>query len=122
VLSRRQKAALAALRGAAAPGCSLPCALGPAAGRALEILCSAPAPKTGAGNPEGSCPLAMPLTTADIGNQLLMDSTVSLQEIEARITARVFAAVHQPERGPAVRAVLEQLLAVLDATRPDGVI
>jgi hypothetical protein len=40
----------------------------------------------------------------------------------ARITARVFAAVHQPERGPAVRAVLEQLLAVLDDTSPDGVI
>lgn len=65
----------------------------------------------------------MPLTTANIGIQLLMDiSTVSLQEIEARITARVFAAVHQPERGPAVRAVLEQLLTVLDATSPDGVI
>jgi hypothetical protein len=66
-------------------------------------------------NLEGSCPLAMPLTTADISVQLLMDSTVSLQEIEARITARVFEAVHQPERGPAVRAVL-------DATRADGVI
>ena len=73
------------------------------------------------GNPVGSCPLAMPLTTADIGIQLLMDSTVNLQEIDARITARVFAAVHHPERGPAVRAVLEQLLAVLDAT-PDRVI
>jgi hypothetical protein len=74
------------------------------------------------GNPEGSFPLAMPLTTADIGIQLLMDSTVNLQEIEARHTARVFAAVHHPERGPVVRAVLEQLLAVLDATRADGVI
>jgi hypothetical protein len=31
----------------------------------------------------------MPLTTADIGIQLLMDGTVSLQEIKARITARV---------------------------------
>jgi len=30
----------------------------------------------------------MPLTTADIGIQLLMDSTVSLREIKARITAR----------------------------------
>ena len=77
---------------------------------------------SGAGNPVGSCVLAMPLTTADIGTQLLMDSTVNLQEIEARITARVFAAVHQPERGPVVRAVLEQLLLVLDATRADGVI
>ncbi len=28
----------------------------------------------------------MSLTTADIGIQLLMDSTVNLQEIEARIT------------------------------------
>jgi hypothetical protein len=42
--------------------------------------------------------------------------------IEARVTARAFAAVHQPERGPAVRAVLELLLAVLDDTSPDGVI
>lgn len=58
----------------------------------------------------------------EASNRLLIDSTDSLQEIEARITARVFAAVHQPERGPAVRAVLEQLLAVLDATSPDGVI
>jgi hypothetical protein len=29
--------------------------------------------------------------------------------------------VHHPERGPAERAVLEQLLSVLDATSPDGV-
>lgn len=61
----------------------------------------------------------MAMTTADIGTQLLMDSTDSLQEIEARITARVFEAVHQPDRGPAVPAVLEKLLAVLDATTPD---
>jgi hypothetical protein len=64
----------------------------------------------------------MALTTADIGTQLLMDSTANLLEIEARLMARIFAAVHQPERGPAVRAVLEQLLLVLDATRADGVI
>ena len=64
----------------------------------------------------------MALTTADIGTQLLMDSTDSLQEIEARITARVFEAVHQPDCGPAVPAVLEKLLAVLDATTPDGAI
>ena len=77
---------------------------------------------TGTGNPGGCSPLAMPLTTADIGIQRLMYSTVSLQEIEARLTARLFAAMHQPERGPAVRALLEQLLLVLDATSPDGVI
>jgi hypothetical protein len=64
----------------------------------------------------------MALTTADIGTQLLMDSTDSLQEIEARITARVFEAVHHPERGPTVRKVLEELLAVLDANNPNGVI
>ena len=51
-------------------------------------------------------PLAKPLTTADIGIQLLMDSTVCLQEIEARITPRVFAAVHNPERSPLVGAAL----------------
>jgi hypothetical protein len=62
----------------------------------------------------------MPLTTAYIGIQLLMDSMVSLQEFEARLSARVFAAVQHPERGPAVRAVLAQLLAVLDATSSDG--
>jgi hypothetical protein len=38
---------------------------------------------TAPGNPEGSCCLAMPQTTAEIGIQLLRDSTVSLQEIEA---------------------------------------
>lgn len=57
-------------------------------------------------NPGGSCALAKPLSTADIGIQLLMDSTVSLQEIEARITARVFAALHNPERSPMVGAAL----------------
>jgi len=62
----------------------------------------------------------MPHTTADIGIQLLMNSTVSLQENEARITARVFATVHHPEGGPAVRAVLEQLLLVLDAPTQMG--
>jgi hypothetical protein len=36
-----------------------------------------------------------------------IDSTVGLQEIEARITALVFASVLHPERGPAVRSVLD---------------
>jgi hypothetical protein len=64
----------------------------------------------------------MPLTTADIGIQLLLDNTVFLQEFEARITAGIFAAVHQPERGPAERAVLEHLRAVLGTASPDGMI
>ena len=60
----------------------------------------------------------MTLTDADIGIQLLMNSTVNLQEIEARIRARVFAGVQDPVRGPAMRAVLQQPLAALDATSP----
>jgi hypothetical protein len=64
----------------------------------------------------------MPLSTAYIGIQLLMDTTAAMQEIEARVTARAFGAVHNPEQGPAVRQVLAELLGVLDATSPDGVI
>lgn len=51
-----------------------------------------------------------------------MDTTAALQEIEARMIARAFGAVHNPEQGPVVPQVLEQLLAVLDSTSPDGVI
>jgi hypothetical protein len=58
----------------------------------------------------------------EASNRLLIDSTDSLQEIEARITSRDFEAVHHPERGPTVRKVLKELLAVLDANSPDGVI
>ncbi len=64
----------------------------------------------------------MPLTIADISIQLLMDTTSALQEIETRMTARAFTAVHNPEQGPAVSQVLEELLEVLDRTSPDGVI
>ena len=64
----------------------------------------------------------MPFSTADISTQLLMDTTNTLQEIEGRITARAFGAVHNPEQGPAVRKVLSELLKVLDASSPDGVI
>jgi len=45
-------------------------------------------------NPKTSCVLATPLTTAEIGTQLLMDSKVNLQQIAARITAGGSAAVH----------------------------
>ena len=64
----------------------------------------------------------MTFSTADISVQLLMDTMNALQEMESRITARTFAAVMDPTQGPAVRATLEQLLAVLDASSPDGVI
>ena len=54
----------------------------------------APALRAGPVNPKTSCVLATPLTTAEIGTQLLMDSKVNLQQIAARITAGVSAAVH----------------------------
>jgi hypothetical protein len=44
-----------------------------------------------------------------------MDTTNTLQEIESRMTARAFSAVHNPEKGPEVRRVLEELLEVLGA-------
>jgi hypothetical protein len=64
----------------------------------------------------------MSLSTADISIQLLMDTTTALQEIESRITARAFAAVMDPSKGPAVREVLARLAAVLDETSDDGLI
>jgi hypothetical protein len=66
--------------------------------------------------------LAMNLSTADISIQLLMDTMNALQEIESRVTARAFSAVMDPTKGPEVRDVLAQLLAVLDETSSDGVI
>ena len=65
--------------------------------------------------------MAMTLSTADISIQLLMD-TMNALEIESRVTARTFAAVMDPTKGPEVRDVLAQLLAVLDETSSDGVI
>lgn len=66
--------------------------------------------------------MAMTFPTADISIQLLMDTMNALQEIESRVTARAFAAVMDPTKGPEVRDVLAQLLAVLDETSSDGVI
>jgi hypothetical protein len=66
--------------------------------------------------------MAMNLSTADISIQLLMDTMNALQEIESRVTARAFSAVMDPTKGPEVRDVLDQLLAVLDETSSDGVI
>ncbi len=61
-------------------------------------------------------------STAAISIQLLMDTTAALQEIESRVTARAFAAVMDPTKGPAVREVLSCLAAVLDETSEDRVI
>jgi hypothetical protein len=62
----------------------------------------------------------MPFFTADISIQLLMNTTNPLQEIESRMTSRAFGAVHNPELGPEVRRVLDELLEDLDRTSPDG--
>ncbi len=64
----------------------------------------------------------MSLSTANISIQLLMDTTTALQEIESRVTARAFAAVMDPSKGPALREVLARLAVVLDETSEDGVI
>ncbi|MGB5240278.1 MAG: hypothetical protein WBN80_06480, partial [Prochlorococcaceae cyanobacterium] len=58
----------------------------------------------------------------DLETFLAMDITTGLEEIESRMTARAFSAVHNPEQGAAVRQVSEQLLEILDLTSPDGVI
>jgi hypothetical protein len=55
----------------------------------------------------------MAFTTADIVIELLMEVTNHLAEIHDRMTARAFMAVHNPEKGPEVRRVLEELLEVL---------
>jgi hypothetical protein len=64
----------------------------------------------------------MPLSTSDITFQLLMDTMNTLQVIESRVTARVFGAVMDPTKGPAVRETLVQLMVVLDASTRDGVL
>ena len=64
----------------------------------------------------------MPLSTADISIQLLMDTTAAVDEIQSRLQARAFAAVMDPTRGPALRDTMERVLALLDDTSPDGVI
>jgi hypothetical protein len=51
-----------------------------------------------------------------------MATTTTFQEIESRNTTRAIGAVHNPEKGPEFRRVLDELLEVLDRTSPDGVI
>jgi hypothetical protein len=45
----------------------------------------------------------LPFATADIGIELLMDVTNRLSEIQTRMSARAFAAAHNPGQGPEVR-------------------
>ncbi|MFM9103701.1 MAG: hypothetical protein ACKOPS_21145 [Cyanobium sp.] len=57
-----------------------------------------------------------PLSTETPAVELLMDVASGLEEISSRLTARAFTAVGHPEQGPALREVMAQLFAVLDAT------
>ncbi len=69
--------------------------------------------------PPSSSPL--PLTTDTPALELLIDVANVSAEITARFTARACDAITQPDQGPALRQVLADLLAVLDASG-DGVI
>ncbi|WP_221629887.1 MULTISPECIES: hypothetical protein [unclassified Synechococcus] len=51
-----------------------------------------------------------------------MDTTNALKEIETRMIARAFTAVHHPEQGPASRKLLKELPEVRERTKPHGVI
>ncbi|MFQ6540294.1 MULTISPECIES: hypothetical protein [Aphanothece] len=50
------------------------------------------------GNTAGSHPDPAPLTTSDITISLLIDISMALEEIQARIHARAFAAVMDPTK------------------------
>ena len=64
----------------------------------------------------------MTLTTANISIQLFMDVSNGQSEIHDRMTARAFAAVHNPTQVPQLRQVLEELLEVMDRTSSDRLI
>lgn len=59
-------------------------------------------------------PTPPPLTTDTPAVELLIDVANVSQEIAARLTARACDAVSDPSRGPALRAVMAELLEVLD--------
>jgi hypothetical protein len=64
---------------------------------------------------------SLPLTTDTTALELLIDVANVSAEITSRITARACEAISKPEQGPALRQVLADILAVLDASG-DGVI
>jgi hypothetical protein len=59
-------------------------------------------------------PTTRPLTTDTPAVELLIQVANMSQEIAARLTVRDCDAVSNPSRGPALRAVMEELLEVLD--------
>jgi hypothetical protein len=63
----------------------------------------------------------LPLTTAAISIELLMDTTNTLQTLETLITCRADAAVHHPEKGPALRHLLAELLELVEARTEETV-
>jgi len=66
-------------------------------------------------------PSSLPLTTDTPAVELLLDVANVSAEITARLTARACDAITQPDQGPALRQVISDLLAVLDASG-DGLI
>jgi hypothetical protein len=61
-----------------------------------------------------STPFDPPITTDTPALELFIEVANASQEIAARLTARACDAIADPTRGPAVRAVLAELLEVLD--------
>jgi hypothetical protein len=70
--------------------------------------------------------MAMPattLTTGDIAIELLADICVTMEVIDQSITARAMEVIKHPEQGPALRQMVQQLLAMVEAgwaAAPDG--
>lgn len=60
-------------------------------------------------------------TTASPAIELLMDVANTSQEITSRLTARAYAAIHDPRLGPQLREVMRELLFILDETGEPGV-
>ena len=62
---------------------------------------------------------AMPeatLTTGTITNELLADVCVAMEVIDQHITAWAMEAMKDPQQGPALRRVIEQLLEVVEGS------
>jgi hypothetical protein len=55
---------------------------------------------------------SLPPTTASPAIELLMDVANTSQEITSRLTARAYAAIHDPQLGPQLREVMRELLFI----------
>ncbi|WP_411871962.1 hypothetical protein [Vulcanococcus limneticus] len=57
------------------------------------------------------------LTTGAITIELLADVCVAMELIDQHISSWALEAMKDPEEGPALRRVLEQLLGIVEGTR-----